>query len=51
MSDVLLLDVGHGNCTIVYDEGAVAVIDAPTGSALLETLEGLGVTHVDYAIV
>lgn len=51
MSDVLLLDVGHGNCTIVYDEGAVAVIDAPAGSALLETLDGLGVTHVDYAIV
>lgn len=51
MSDVFLLDVGHGNCTIVHDEGAVAVIDAPAGSALLETLEGLGVIHVDYVIV
>ena len=51
MSDVLLLDVGHGNCTIVRDVGAVAVIDSPTGSALLDTLEELGVSHVDHAII
>lgn len=51
MSDVLLLDVGHGNCTIVQDAGAVAVIDSPTGAALLDTLEELGVSHVDHAVI
>lgn len=51
MSDVLLLDVGHGNCTIVRDEKAVAVIDAPAGSALLDALDALGVTHVDQAVI
>lgn len=51
MSNVLLLDVGHGNCTIVQDAGAVAVIDCPAGSALLDTLEELGVTHVNFALI
>ncbi|MFK4056856.1 ComEC/Rec2 family competence protein [Brevundimonas sp. NPDC046655] len=51
MSDVLLLDVGHGNCTIVQGSGSVAVIDAPIGSALLDTLDELGVTHVEHALI
>ncbi|WP_295705405.1 ComEC/Rec2 family competence protein [Brevundimonas naejangsanensis] len=51
MSDVLLLDVGHGNCTVVQGGGMVAVIDAPIGSALLDTLDELGVTHVEHALI
>jgi beta-lactamase superfamily II metal-dependent hydrolase len=48
---VLILDVGHGNCTIVRDAGVVAVIDGPMGSALLDTLEELEVSHVDHAVI
>jgi beta-lactamase superfamily II metal-dependent hydrolase len=51
MADVLILDVGHGNCTIVHDGGATAVVDAPIGVAVIETLEKLGVTHVDHALI
>ncbi|MFK3857210.1 ComEC/Rec2 family competence protein [Agrobacterium pusense] len=51
MNDVLILDVGHGNCTLVQDAGAVAVIDSPVGSTLIDTLDELGVTHVDHAII
>lgn len=51
MSDVLLLDVGHGNCTVIQDAGVVAVIDSPAGSTLLDALEDLGVTRVDFALI
>lgn len=51
MSDVFILDVGHGNCTIITDEGATAIIDSPVGSALIDTLEELGVAHVEYALI
>lgn len=51
MSDVLVLDVGHGNCAIVRDADAVAVIDAPIGAQLIETLDSLGITHVESACV
>lgn len=51
MSDVFLLDVGHGNSAIVHSGGAVAVIDSPAGSTLLDTLDELGVTHVEFALI
>jgi competence protein ComEC len=51
MSDVLILDVAHGNCAVVQNAGAVAVIDAPVGSMILDTLEELGVSHVEHAII
>lgn len=51
MSDVLILDVAHGNCAIVQNAGAVAVIDAPVGSTIIDTLDQLGVTHVEHALI
>lgn len=35
---VVLLDVGHGNCTLVRNQGVSVVIDTGPGSALLEFL-------------
>lgn len=51
MSDLIILDVGHGNCTVINDGGVTAVIDAPTGSALLDTLDQMGVKHVEHAFI
>lgn len=51
MNDVILLDVGHGNCTIVRSSAETAVIDCPTGAILLDTLDDLGVNRVEVAIV
>lgn len=51
MSDVLILDVGHGNCAIVHEGGTAAVIDAPIGATVIDTLEQLGVTHVEHALI
>ncbi|RVD62821.1 hypothetical protein [Mesorhizobium sp. M7A.F.Ca.ET.027.03.2.1] len=51
MSDVLILDVAHGNCAIVQNAGVVAVIDAPVGSAILDTLDQLSIAHVEHALI
>lgn len=51
MTDVILLDVGHGNCTIVRSAAETAVIDSPTGAMLLDTLDDLGIAMVETAII
>jgi len=48
---VIILDVAHGNCSIVQNSGMIAVIDAPVGSAMLDTLDQLGVAHVEHALI
>ena len=51
MSEFIILDVGHGNCALVRDSGEAAVIDAPTGSLLLDTLDDLGIETVHSAFI
>ena len=48
---VVLLDVGHGNCAIVRDGSAAAVVDSPTGAILLDTLRELSIDTVDVAVI
>lgn len=48
--ELRILDVGHGNCTLIRD-GRVAVIDSPNSSTLVDTLEELGITHIDFVLV
>lgn len=45
---VIILDVGHGNCSILLD-GRMSIIDCAPGSTLLDTLEYLNcyqITHL-----
>lgn len=51
MSSVTLLDVSHGNCAVIQDGNAVAVVDSPIGSLLLDTLTDMGVSTVSAAII
>lgn len=51
MSEFVVLDVGHGNCAIIRDQGAVAIVDAPTRSLLLDTLHDLGIDTVHSAFI
>ncbi len=51
MSDFVILDVAHGNCALLRDGAAVAVIDAPTRSLLLDTLDDLGIDTVHSAFI
>ncbi|MEO8970433.1 MAG: MBL fold metallo-hydrolase [Ktedonobacteraceae bacterium] len=54
--ELLILDVGHGNCAILRDTEAVTVIDCPPTSTLLDTLAFLEIdvihnvliSHADY---
>lgn len=51
MSDAIIFDVAHGNCALIRSNGEFAVVDAPTGSLLMNTLEDLGVKEVEVALV
>ncbi len=44
--EIILLDVGHGNSSVIHLEDDVTIIDAPSRSLLLETLVEIGVTKV-----
>jgi len=51
MTGITLLDVGHGNCTIVHAGTATVVIDSPTGALLLGTLEDMRIDRIAAAII
>jgi beta-lactamase superfamily II metal-dependent hydrolase len=51
MTTVTLLDVGHGNCTIVCAGTATVVIDSPTEGLLLHTLEDMKINRIAAAII
>lgn len=51
MSEALILDVGHGNCTIVRSQGRNAVVDAPLGAMLLTVLADLNIRVVDEVFI
>ncbi len=45
------LDVGHGNCTVLIDTEGVVVVDAGSGTALLEFLLQEGLDRVDVLLI
>lgn len=51
MSEFVVLDVGHGNSTIVRDNDTVAVVDAPIKTLLLDTLMDMEIDRVHCAFV
>ena len=50
MPDISILDVGHGNAAIVRDGEMVLVVDAGSGTSLLEHLQREGITRI-FAIM
>lgn len=51
MSDVIVFDVAHGNCSLIRSQDACGVVDAPRKALLLNTLEDMGITCVDVAFI
>lgn len=51
LPELVILDVGHGNCAILQDADAVTVIDCPPPTTLIETLERLGIDTVDNVLI
>jgi len=51
LPELIILDVGHGNCAILQDSNAVTVIDCPQRSMLVDTLERLGIETIDHILI
>ncbi|QDU41715.1 ComEC family competence protein [Symmachiella dynata] len=48
---VAILDVGHGNCCVISDNGVTSVIDTGLGTSLLEFLSERGITTLDMVLL
>jgi len=52
LPELIVLDVGHGNCAILRDTDAVTVIDCPPPATILvETLEALDINVIDNILI
>lgn len=48
---LIILDVAHGNCSILQDTEGTIVIDCAHGDTLIETLRYLGISQVDRIMI
>jgi hypothetical protein len=46
LPELIVLDVGHGNCALLRDTEAVTVIDCPPTTTLLDTLTFLFIQNI-----
>ena len=49
--ELIILDVGHGNCALLRDTEGTVLIDCPPGSILPETLNHLGITEISHVLI
>ncbi|MFB2920255.1 ComEC/Rec2 family competence protein [Aerosakkonema sp. BLCC-F2] len=49
--ELIILDVGHGNCALIRDANDVIVIDCPPGGTLIEALEHLSVKEILHILI
>jgi competence protein ComEC len=48
---LIILDVAHGNCSILQDTEGTIVIDCAHGYTLIDTLQKLGISQIDRIII
>jgi beta-lactamase superfamily II metal-dependent hydrolase len=51
LPELIILDVGHGNCAILRDTEAVTIIDCPPTTTLLDTLTQLNIDTIDQVLI
>ncbi len=51
LPELLILDIGHGNCAILQDADTVTVIDCPPSATVVEVLERQGIDTVDNILI
>ena len=51
MPELAILDVGHGNCAVIFDGTRAVVVDAGPGTALLEFLTEREISHVVEVLI
>ena len=49
--ELIILDVGHGNCALIRDVNDVIIIDCPPGGTLAETLEHLSINEILHILI
>jgi len=49
--ELIILDVGHGNCALLRDTEGTVLIDCPPGAVLPETLHHLGITEISHVLI
>ncbi|CAM4143277.1 ComEC/Rec2 family competence protein [Deinococcus marmoris] len=51
MTQIIIIDVGHGNAAIIESDQVYGVIDAAPGSALLDNLDIMGVKEIEHVFL
>jgi competence protein ComEC len=51
LPELIILDIGHGNCAIVRDTEGVIVIDSAHGATLIETLAHLSIREISHILI
>ena len=51
LNQLIILDVGHGNCSIVRSHDQTMVIDSPLGVTLIDTLNSLRISRIQSVFV
>lgn len=51
MTELAILDVGHGNCAVVRNDERALIVDTGPGVGLLEYLSAQGISRVDEVLI
>ncbi|MBW4576088.1 MAG: MBL fold metallo-hydrolase [Aphanothece sp. CMT-3BRIN-NPC111] len=51
LPELVILDVGHGNCALLKDTNGTVIIDCPSEATLLETLEELSIKEISHVLI
>jgi competence protein ComEC len=51
LPELIILDVGHGNCAVLRDTDGVVVIDCPHGITLIDTLEHRSIKEISHVLI
>lgn len=51
LPELIILDVGHGNCAVIRDTEDVIVIDCSHGVTLIETLEYQSIREISHILI
>lgn len=51
LPELIILDVGHGNCAILKDTEGVIIIDSAHGATLIKTLAHLSIREISHMVI
>jgi len=51
LPELIIFDVGHGNCALLRDTNGVVLIDCPPGNILMEALKKFAITEISHVLI